>query len=189
MKFLPPAGPARNRQLILLGVLLIGAAYALSSLFGGAPASPPPLTSNSPAKAVTTADAGKSAQPEKVALEKLEPVPEEPAASRNPFRFGVKAAPPPPPAPAYVPPVAPMPPPVTAPPVPQVPPIPLKFIGRLVLPNKQVVASLSDGKGNVISGSEGQVIDGRYRIVRIGEESIVIEYLNGTGRTTLPLRG
>jgi hypothetical protein len=36
---------------------------------------------------------------------------------------------------------------------------------------------------------EGQIIDGRYRIVKIGEESIVMEYVNGTGRQTLQLRG
>ena len=35
---------------------------------------------------------------------------------------------------------------------------------------------------------EGQIIDGRYRIVKIGEESLIIEYANGTGRTNLPLR-
>ena len=34
----------------------------------------------------------------------------------------------------------------------------------------------------------GAMQDGRYRIVKIGEESLVIEYANGTGRTVLPLR-
>ena len=94
------------------------------------------------------------------------------------------------PAPAYVPPPAPVAPPVPAgPPPPRVDPITLKFIGRIVLPDKKVVVTLSDGKGNIMSATEGQVVDGRYRIVRIGEESLVIEYLNGTGRATLALRG
>jgi hypothetical protein len=33
------------------------------------------------------------------------------------------------------------------------------------------------------------VIEGRYRIVKIGVESIVMEYVDGTGRQTIPLRG
>jgi hypothetical protein len=41
----------------------------------------------------------------------------------------------------------------------------------------------------VFRALEGQVVDGRYRVVKIGEESLVIEYVNGTGRMTLPLRG
>jgi hypothetical protein len=106
--------------------------------------------------------------PQPVQLEKLEPVSEEPATTRNPFRFGTKPAPPPPPAPTYVAPPAPPPGP---PPPPPIPPIPLKFIGRVVMPDRRVIA------------------DGRYRVVKIGEESIVMEYVNGTGRQTLQLRG
>ena len=186
MKILPPPGPARTRQLLLLGALLVGAAYAVSTLFGGTPASAPSPTSNSQTKAASAAELPR-VMPSPLKLDTLEPVPEEPASTRNPFRFFTKPAPPPPPPPPAPPPAPP--PQVSAPPVSTVPPIPLKFIGRVVMPDKKVVASLSDGKGNVLSGTEGQVIDGRYRIVRIGEESIVVEYVNGTGRTTLPLRG
>ena len=190
MKILPPPGPARTKQLVLLGLLVVAAAYTLSRYFSSEPPAGAPFsTSNSPARPMTPGEAGKSAMPQKVALEKLEPVPEEPSAARNPFRFGTKAAPSPPPAPAFVPPPVVAPPMPGPPPPPTVLPIPLKFIGRIVMPDTSVVASLSDGRGNIISGVEGQVIDGRYRIVRIGEESIVIEYVNGTGRTTLPLRG
>ena len=35
----------------------------------------------------------------------------------------------------------------------------------------------------------GRSIDGRYRLVRIGVESIVIEYVDGRGRTTVRLDG
>lgn len=186
MKILPPPGPARTRQLVLLGVVLIGAAYAISRLMGNGPATTLLPSSNSPRPA-TVAEPIKT-MPQPLALDKLEPVPEEPPAARNPFRFGTKPAPPPPPAPAYVPPPVAPPMPAT-PPGPRVEPISLKFIGRVVMPDKSVVALLSDGRGNVLHGMEGGVVEGRYRIVRIGEESIVIEYLNGTGRTTLPLRG
>jgi hypothetical protein len=34
-------------------------------------------------------------------------------------------------------------------------------------------------------GREGQIIDGRYRLVSIGVESIVLEYVDGRGRTTV----
>ena len=50
------------------------------------------------------------------------------------------------------------------------------------------IAVLSDGR-NVMSGREGGEIDGRYRIVRIGEESIQLEYLDGRGRQTIRLSG
>ncbi len=56
------------------------------------------------------------------------------------------------------------------------------------MPNGTKVASLSDGRG-MLTGREGDVIDGRYRIVKIGIESIVMEYLDGKGRQTIPLRG
>jgi hypothetical protein len=80
---------------------------------------------------------------------------------------------------------------VTPPPPPQPigpPPIQLKFIGVMQLPNGQKRAALSDGRGT-LSGGEGDVIDGRYRIVKIGIESIVMEYVDGKGRQTIPLRG
>ena len=78
------------------------------------------------------------------------------------------------------------PPPPPGPPPP--PPITLKFAAIMELPGGAKVASLSDGKG-VFLGREGDVIDGRFRIVRIGLESIVMEYVDGRGRQTIPLRG
>jgi hypothetical protein len=195
MKVLPPPGPVRTRQLALLGALLVAVAYTVWRVVGPGPASPPrpasnPQVSAAPAATRTGTTAGPTGQlqktmPQPVQLGKLEPVPDEPAATRNPFRFGTKPVPPPPVS-AYVPPPAPPPGP---PPPPPVPPIPLKFIGRTVMPDRRVVASLSDGKGTALRGMEGQIIDGRYRIVKIGEESIVMESVNGTGRQTLQLRG
>ena len=128
--------------------------------------------------------------PPALKLAALEPVEGKPAANRNPFRFG---EPPPPPAPPPKPPVvAPTPvvtpPPGPPPPPPGPPPIQLKFIGVIQLPNGQKRAALSDGRGT-LSGGEGDVIDGRYRIVKIGVESIVMEYVDGKGRQTIPLRG
>jgi hypothetical protein len=106
--------------------------------------------------------------------------------ARNPFRFKPRAAPPPPP-PVQIP-TAPA--PSGPPPPPGVPPIPLKFIGLWELPEqKKKIAMLTDGKGAPIYGSEGDAIEGRYRILKIGAESIEMAYLDGRGRTTIRLTG
>jgi hypothetical protein len=115
-----------------------------------------------------------------------QPPPEPSTSGRNPFRIELKA----PtseahdatrPAPESIPqPVEPLPPAGPA-------PIALKFFGVFDgRPGK--IAALSDGR-DVFYGREGEIIDGRYRIVKIGVESIVMEYPNGTGRRTIPLRG
>lgn len=129
------------------------------------------------------------------ALETERPEPVE--ANRNPFRFQPKA---PPPAPVRPAPALPRPPaqptesaegqpggggaPVPAP----APPITLKFIGTIDVPGVGKLAALSDGKF-VYRGREGDVIEGRYRIVKIGVESIVMEHLDGRGRQTIRLTG
>jgi hypothetical protein len=130
-----------------------------------------------------------AALPPALKLAALEPVEDKPAANRNPFRFGEPPPPPPPPPRPVV--QAPPPPPATPPPPPAPvgpPPIPLKFVGLMQLPNGQKRAALTDGRAT-LTGGEGDVIDGRYRIVKIGVESIVMEYVDGKGRQTIPLRG
>lgn len=186
MKLLPPPGPARTRQLALLGVLLVAAAIALSRYFSGVPALSSSAASNSLTRA-TTPLGSPATMPQPLKLEQLEPVPAPPETARNPFRFGT------PPASAAPPPAFRPPPAASAAPgaaaVPQVPRIPLTFIGRVVLPGREVVAVLADDRGSRYEATEGQIVDGRYRVVRIGEESLVIEHVNGTGRVTLQLKG
>jgi hypothetical protein len=106
---------------------------------------------------------------------------------RNPFRFQPKAAPPPLPGIVKMAPVLPPGPPPPPPGPPPPPPIPLKFIG-IVEKQGFKVAAMSDCR-STFYGSEGQIIDGRYRLVRIGIESMVIEYVDGQGRTTVRLEG
>lgn len=126
-----------------------------------------------------------------VKLEALTASRQEPGdASRNPFRYKPKAAPPPPkpvappvsladpPKPASTVPAGPPPP----------PPIPLKFIGVLERANGVKWAVLSDGKVT-LHGRDGDNIDGRYRIVKIGNESIEMTYLDGRGRQVIRLTG
>jgi hypothetical protein len=105
-------------------------------------------------------------------------------ASRDPFRFKPKPVPPPPPARNTPPPV----PVVTGPP--PLPPIPLRFIGLIeTVQRAGRVALLSDGRGAVMSGREGDLIEGRYRVMRIGTDSLELAYADGRGRQTIRLSG
>ena len=74
------------------------------------------------------------------------------------------------------------------PPPPPPPPIPLKFIGILEIGGKKT-AIFSDGRGLPLHGKEGDLVLGQYKIVRIGVESVVMEYADGRGRQTIPMRG
>jgi len=69
------------------------------------------------------------------------------------------------------------------------PPITLKFIGTLTEEGKRPIAVLSDGHGLPMYGKEGDAVAGRYRILRIGVESIEMSYLDGRGRQTIRLTG
>ena len=120
-----------------------------------------------------------------VKLEALQqPPPAASASERNPFRFKPAPPPPPPPPPKPV---------VTAPVVPvdpgppPPPPITIKFIGVVETAGGKVGA-FTDCRAT-FPGREGEVIEGRYRVVRIGIESAIVEYRDGRGRTTLPLNG
>jgi hypothetical protein len=120
------------------------------------------------------------------ALADGKPKPES-APQRDLFRFKPK---PPPPAPA--PPVASAPAvsaPSGPPPPPPLPPIAMRFIGLVESPAQgQKIAILSDGRGTY-QGQEGDIIEGRYRILRIGVESVEMAYLDGRGRQTIRLSG
>ena len=110
---------------------------------------------------------------------------------RNPFRF--KAPPPPaPPPPSVSKPQQQV--PVLAPTGSVEPPPPpriaLKYIGDMVDPGKPggKIAILSDTRG-VYYGREGEVVEGRYRILKIGVESVDLAYLDGRGRQTIRQNG
>ncbi|MBI3490489.1 MAG: hypothetical protein HY047_01625 [Acidobacteria bacterium] len=115
--------------------------------------------------------------------DRVKPVDEE----RNLFRFKPKPPPPPRVQPTGSGASAPSGPPPPAPP----PPMALKFIGLLETGDqKPKIAILSDSAGHVFYGTEGgPPIEGRYRILRIGAESIEMSYLDGRGRQTLRLSG
>ena len=68
------------------------------------------------------------------------------------------------------------------------PPIPLKFIGLVEKADGTRIAVLSDGR-RPYHGVEGQELEGQYRILKIGAESLEIAYLDGRGRQTIRLSG
>ena len=70
------------------------------------------------------------------------------------------------------------------------PPIPLRFIGLVDAPTQAGrVAILSDGRGNVFYGKEGDIIEGRYRVLKISPDAVELSYLDGRGRQTIRLSG
>jgi hypothetical protein len=116
-------------------------------------------------------------------------------ATRDPFRFRAGGAAGPanasssPGAPVFTPTPAPAAPAEPAGPPPP-PPIPLKFIGMVETADGLILAVLSQGEGRApMHGKEGDIIDGRYRILKIGTESIEMAYLDGRGRQTIRLTG
>lgn len=168
-----------------------------------APAAPPRAAAgraNARAKELDISAAAAAAskgqgQVEEVHLARLKQTEPEPTTGRrNPFSLAPepKPAPPPSAAAAAGPPVnsAPQVPAMTGPPPPPPPPpITLKFFGVVSAGGKfGKVAALGDGKF-VYHGREGEIIEGRYRIVKIGEESIQLEYVDGRGRQTIRLSG
>lgn len=66
------------------------------------------------------------------------------------------------------------------------PPIPLKFFGFANSPGEPKQAFLSQGE-DVFIAKEGDIVNRRYKIVRIGPASIEIEDLLSNSRQTLPL--
>jgi hypothetical protein len=175
--------------LLVMVVLLVVAVFVWSG--GPGPPSGTP-TAQRPGSGEPRGRGGDNQQPPRVQLDALQVQRTAPRdAERNPFQFEANA--PSGPASGFVPqepvneaalsPTLPQMP--TGPPPP--PPIPLKFIG-VVEQNGKRVAVLSDGRSTPY-GTEGAIILGQYRILKIGTESIEMAYVDGRGRQTIRLTG
>jgi hypothetical protein len=185
--------PERRNQ-IVLGVLVVVLAFATYRAWpSSAPAAPDRATRPAASPAAARGSGPGTAPPAApdVNLDALTNAKPKPVSTeRNLFKFKPKPPPPPPPPPRVV-----APPPVVAtappgpPPPPPPPPIAMKFIGIVEAPDRAAkIAVLSDGR-HVFHGHEGDIIEGRYRILRIGFESIEMAYLDGRGRQTIRLTG
>lgn len=176
-------GADRWRRLLfgVLALVALGLIYRAWS--SGAPAAP----SRQAVRPATAARAAPTMEAPEVHLKALDAERPKPGTGdRDLFRFNSEA-PPAPSAPVTVgrrPDVPPGP-----PSTPQLPPIAFKFIGIVETGDRSAtIAVLSDGR-SVFQGREGDIIEGRYRILRIGVESIEMAYLDGRGRQTIRLTG
>jgi hypothetical protein len=174
----------RTWLLVLLGIVVVA---ALVMRLGGS-ATPGAPASNPARRAQQQRSAKLDPAQLDVKLEALSGERPGPGDSnRNPFGFKPKPAPPPP-----------LTPPVGDPEVnrPKViddepkgpPPIPVKFIGVITDQHGRDFASFTDCR-LTYQVYEGKEFAGQYRLVKIGVESVVVERIDGTGRTTLPMSG
>jgi hypothetical protein len=196
----PPAKRPSPLLLALLG-LTVAAAAAMKLMGSASPGTPAsnPSTAARPAAATRPDASGRKGGPIDPAaldvhLEVLEAArPAAAEAERNPFRFRPPPAPPAPPPMASRPAPEPVMPSVPAgpPPPPPPPPITVKFIGLIDRADGSRMAVFTDcsaGRRQSLA-REGATVDGRYRLVKIGRESVIIEHLDGRGRTTLAAGG
>jgi hypothetical protein len=153
------------------------------------PATPGSAASNSQARSQTPAATGPGALPSPLRLDKMEPVPEEPESARNPFRYGVPPRPPSPPVTTSPPVVTPTPKPGPPPPPPGPPRIQLTLLGLMERPfpdgTQRRQATLRDPSGSLFHVFEGDKFDGRYKVIKVGLDSVVISYLDGSGQIAL----
>jgi hypothetical protein len=197
MKLLPPPGPERWRAIGLLFAILVLAAYFIPGVFSTDTPPPSVVRGANPAGGTLPASGqtargaasqtkkGDQDSPVTVNLAALEPAVESaaPASDRNPFRFGEPPKPPPPP---FVPPPQLPPPPPFVPPPPPAPQVELKLLGTIFVPGEGFRAALKDNKRDVqFTGVEGDVIDGRYKLIKVADKSAVVSFLDGTGQRTL----
>ena len=178
---------SRRQLLLLLALVLIVVALVVWRS--------PSVTVGGGATAPAAAGAPGSRQVDPVADVKLESLEHrgegEGTPSRDLFRFESKrVASAPTGSPVPVNPVLVNPPPPGPPGPPPPAPIPLRYIGYLDQPGAVPrVAVLSDGRGNVFNGKEGDIIEGRYRVLRVGTDSADLIYVDGRGRQTIRLSG
>jgi hypothetical protein len=182
----PAPRPRRSNPWLLVVLGLAVAAFFATRTWSGSTVTPAPTSIV--ATSQKKDDAHVDPKELKVRLEALEAArPEEGSSDRNPFRFQAKAAPTPPPSAFKPPPVEAA--PEGPPPPPPIPPIPLKYMGSVEKPGGVKIAALSDCRAATFAATEGETVDGRYRIVKIGIESLMIEYVDGKGRQTLRREG
>jgi hypothetical protein len=187
----------RRRQLILGGLIVVLAALVSYEVLQRPPAAAPRAPSNGVrAPAHPSGQAATSGPVPEVRLPALAQARPKPLAEgRNLFMFGsAPAAAPTAPRPGSAAPSRPVIRPTlpggpTAPGAAPAPPIPLKFIGIVDAPGQAGrLAVLTDGR-DVFHGREGDIIEGRYRILHIGVESVEMAYLDGSGRQLIRLTG
>jgi hypothetical protein len=105
---------------------------------------------------------------------------------RDLFGFGEPPAPPAPPPEVRMPVPSPL--PVTVPTPPPPPPLNVKYIGSMEQKGLKVALFMNEQK-EVLSGQVGQTVMNRFRVVRIGFESVDVEDVGSGQVRRIPLRG
>ena len=110
---------------------------------------------------------------------------------RDIFDFGVAPAPPGPRVAAMpeVEEAPPTPPPYVAPTPPPVTPLNIKYIGAFEGRRGLKVAVLMTDRKEVLTGQQGEVVANRYRIVRVGLESVDVQEVGSEQVRRIPLKG
>jgi hypothetical protein len=175
---------------MLLGLLVVVLVVYFVYQPGGRRPGGGPVTPGVAQSVARTATTGGSILPPSIRLDALGKPGENLDTGRNPFRFGVPPPPPAPPAPAFVPPPVDPGPPQPPPPPPWPPPIQLTLIGFWTdVETETRGASLVDPKTNAqYTVIQGSIVDGRYRVLKIGEQTVTVAYLDGSGQKTLTKR-
>lgn len=177
-----------QREQLLLGLVGVAALGLLAVRLWG--------RADSKAPAATAARAAADiARVERIDITRLDaPLPEAEAGRRNLFAFGAL------PTPEAEEPIivsTPRPTPVSAsnapsadatPVAPSLPPLNLKFIGSVESAGGVKAAVLITDRKEVLTGAAGQVIANRYRIARIGLESVDLEDVSNGQSRRVPLR-
>ena len=179
-----------RRKLLIGGAAVLVLIVAAWSLWPSPPsAAPAPRRPSATARGKTVVVPESLGPMEPVKLGALTESRDAPGeAARDPFRFQPTVVPPSRPAVSQPVVEAPRVTPVPSGP-PPAPPIPLKLIGVLERANGVKWAVLTDGKSGPMYGKDGDIIDGRYTIVKIGTESVEITYTDGRGRQVIRLTG
>jgi hypothetical protein len=170
----------RQRWLLgILAVILLAGGYFRSRSSQLSPSAARLRSADSPAESVPRIDLARLTQER----------PATTAGQRNIFDYGVPPTPPPtPPPPSTTPPVteamAP-----TPPPVPRLPALNLKYIGSVENAKGVRVAVLLTDRNEVLTGQPGEVVANRYKIAKIGFESVDLEEVGSGQVRRIPLRG
>src|SRR5437588_6673129 len=182
-------GAENKNKLYALLVLMAVAAFFLLRMFWSSDAPPTTVSASIPN---TASPAGATAQGRRKATAPLDPTlwtdllknseaAEYKGTGRNIFEAQATPAPIVKEKPAVVVQQQPMPPPPPPP-----PPIPLKFYGFANKPGQQKSIFLVNGD-NIFIGREGDIVNRRYKILRISPSQVEIEDVLNNNRQTIPL--
>lgn len=175
----------RRKWVIAAAALVVLATLAWAVLHESAPVAPAASAAETP-----RTGARRDADLPRIDLARLDrPRPESGIGRRDLFDFATPPPTPPPPPEPVAPPVSGTPLPAVAPTPPPLAPLNIKYIGTFESKRGLKVAVLMTDRKEVLTGQAGQVVANRYRIVRIGLESVDVQEVGSEQVRRIPLKG